>query len=167
MLTIAKRGLSVMEPTQNVGNKDLEPRLVPVYKVLRCPSKRFAQLRLARGHRARTPGVNTALYQYSPILLGTPSIQDLPERTNIEASDLAILTCEVSGVPEPYVTWTKDGDTNIPRAQFKNNGRILVIKNVLPLDSGVYECKASNKFGESRSSTMLIVAGKLDRYSTT
>ena len=39
--------------------------------------------------------------------------------------------------------------------------RILVIQDVSPRDSGVYECKASNNFGESRTSTTVIVAGKL------
>ncbi len=85
----------------------------------------------------------------------------MPERTVLAVGELAILTCEVSGDPEPSVTWSKDGDTNIPRAQIKNDGRILAFKHVLPLDSGVYECKASNRFGESRTSTIVIVAGKL------
>ena len=76
-----------------------------------------------------------------------------------------ILTCEVSGDPEPSVIWTKDGDTNITRAQFKNNNRILVIKDILPGDKGVYECKASNVFGESRTATIIVVAGKLERKS--
>ena len=94
-------------------------------------------------------------------LAGMPFIKDLPATTILAVGDLAILTCEVSGNPEPSVTWSKDGDTNIPRAQFKNNGRILAIDDVLPIDSGVYECRASNKLGESRSSTTVIVAGKL------
>lgn len=98
-------------------------------------------------------------------LLGKPSIKDLPEKTILAVDDLAILTCEVSGDPEPSVTWSKDGDTNIPRAQFRNDGRILAIKDVLPIDSGVYECKASNKLGESRSSTLVVVAGKLYRLA--
>ena len=94
-------------------------------------------------------------------LIEKPFVKDLPERTILVVGELAILTCEVSGDPEPSVTWSKDGDTNIPRAQLKNDGRILAIKDVLPIDSGVYECKASNKLGENRSSTTVIVAGKL------
>ena len=72
-----------------------------------------------------------------------------------------MLTCKVSGDPEPSVTWSKDGDTSIPRAQFENDGRILAIKDVSPGDSGVYECKAWNIFGESRTATTVIVAGML------
>ena len=79
------------------------------------------------------------LNSHSTTLSGMPFIKDLPATTILAVGDLAILACEVSGNPEPSVTWSKDGDTNIPRAQFKNDGRILAIKDVLPVDSGVYE----------------------------
>ena len=90
-----------------------------------------------------------------------PVIKDLPVRTTVAVGALAILPCQVNGDPEISVTWSKDGNTSIPRAQFENDGRILAIKDVLPRDSGVYECKASNKFGESRTATILIVAGNM------
>ncbi|KAJ7358730.1 hypothetical protein OS493_021504 [Desmophyllum pertusum] len=88
-----------------------------------------------------------------------PVIKDLPERTIVVVGALAILSCQVIGDPNLSVTWSKDGNTSIPRAQFENDGRILAIQDVLPRDSGVYECKASNNFGESRTTTILIVAG--------
>jgi len=87
-----------------------------------------------------------------------PVVRQLPETIIFGVGKLAILTCDVSGDPEPSVIWAKDGDTNIPRAQFQNNGRILVIQDVLPGDRGVYECKAWNMFGESRTATTMIVA---------
>ena len=96
-----------------------------------------------------------------PNLLDKPIVVELPHQVIISVGELALLTCEVSGDPEPSVTWTKNGNSTIPRAQFKNDGRILVIQDVSPRDSGVYECKASNNFGESRTSTTVIVAGKL------
>ena len=88
-----------------------------------------------------------------------PHIKDLPERTITAVGEPVVLTCEVSGNPDASVTWTKDGLTSIPRAQFKNSGKILVIQNVVPGDSGVYECIAMNRFGESRTASTLIVAG--------
>jgi len=100
------------------------------------------------------------LRSHSTALSGKPFIRDLPERTILAVGEQAVLTCEVSGNPEPSVKWSKDGDTNIPRAQFKDDGRILAIKDVLPIDSGMYECRASNKWGESRSSTTVVIAGK-------
>ena len=95
-------------------------------------------------------------------LLEKPAVKKLPEEYILSFGELVLLTCEVTGDPEPIVTWTKNGNTSIPRAQFKNDDRILVIKDVRPLDSGVYECKATNTFGESRTSTTLIVAGKVN-----
>jgi len=94
-------------------------------------------------------------------LLEKPAVKKLPEKSILPVGELVLLTCEVTGDPEPSVTWTKNGNSSIPRAQFKSGGRILVIKDVLPVDNGVYECKASNKFGESRTSTAVIVAGKV------
>ena len=106
-------------------------------------------------------------YWHSTALSGKPFVKDLPERTILVVGEEAVLTCEVSGNPEPSVSWSKDGDTNIPRAQFKNDGRILAIKDVLPIDSGVYECRASSKLGESRTSTAVVIAGKLQNLIST
>ncbi|XP_022783225.1 uncharacterized protein LOC111324013 isoform X3 [Stylophora pistillata] len=89
---------------------------------------------------------------------GKPIIKDLPKRTITAVGELVVLTCEVSGDPEASVTWTKDGLTRIPRAQLENNAKILIVKDVVPGDSGVYECKAVNMFGESRTATIVIVA---------
>ena len=101
--------------------------------------------------------------EYSPIFSDKPVVKELPEKITLEVGELAVLICEVSGDPEPSVTWSKDGDTSIPRPRFNNDGRILVINDVIPRDSGVYECTASNTFGESHTATTLIVAGKFRR----
>ncbi|PFX30133.1 Neuropilin-1 [Stylophora pistillata] len=89
---------------------------------------------------------------------GKPIIKDLPKKTITAIGELVVLTCEVRGDNEASVTWFKDGLTRIPRAQLENNGRRLIIKDVVPGDSGVYECKAVNMFGESRTATIVIVA---------
>ena len=73
---------------------------------------------------------------------------------------MVVLTCEAIGDPKPSVTWSKDGNTNIPRAQFRNDGHILVIQEVAPRDGGIYECRASNIFGQRRTVTAVIIAGK-------
>ncbi|PFX22499.1 Receptor-type tyrosine-protein phosphatase F [Stylophora pistillata] len=93
---------------------------------------------------------------------GKPLIKGLPKTTITATGELAVLTCEVIGETEASVTWTKDGLTSIPHAQLENNGTILIIKDVVPDVSGVYECKAMNKFGESRTATTVIVAGSDD-----
>ena len=105
--------------------------------------------------------LNEGLKQFFFYLSEKPAVKKLPEKSILSVGELVLLTCEVTGDPEPSVTWSKNGNSSIPRAQFKNDGRILIIKDVLPGDRGVYECKASNKFGESHTSTTLIVAGKV------
>ena len=73
---------------------------------------------------------------------------------------MVVLTCEATGDPKPSITWSKDGNTSIPRAQFRNDGHILVIQEVAPSDGGIYECKASNIFGQRRTTTAVVIAGK-------
>ncbi|XP_066015791.1 hemicentin-1-like isoform X2 [Pocillopora verrucosa] len=89
---------------------------------------------------------------------GEPAVKDLPERTIFQVGDVVVLTCEATGDPKPSVTWSKDGNTSIPRAQFRNDGHILVIQEVAPSDGGIYECRASNVFGQRRTATAVIIA---------
>ncbi|XP_066015799.1 hemicentin-1-like [Pocillopora verrucosa] len=89
---------------------------------------------------------------------GEPAVKDLPERTIFQVGDVVVLTCEATGDPKPSVTWSKDGNTSIPRAQFRNDDHILVIQEVAPSDGGIYECRASNIFGQRRTATAVIIA---------
>ena len=73
---------------------------------------------------------------------------------------MVVLTCEATGDPKPSVTWSKDGNSSIPRAQFRNDDHILVIQEVAPSDGGIYECRVSNSFGQRRTATAVIIAGK-------
>ncbi|PFX23979.1 Receptor-type tyrosine-protein phosphatase F [Stylophora pistillata] len=87
-----------------------------------------------------------------------PFIKGLPKTTTTAIGELVLLKCEFVEETNASLTWTKDGLASIPRAQLENNGKILIIKDVVPGDSGVYECKAINMFGESRTATTVIVA---------
>ena len=79
---------------------------------------------------------------------------------------MVVLKCEATGDPQPSVTWSKDGKTSIPRAQFRNNGHILVIQEVASSDGGIYECRASNIFGQRRTATAVIIASIINRGMT-
>lgn len=79
----------------------------------------------------------------------------------VEGSN-AILECAASGSPPPVISWNKD-DTAITnssdssRYQFKDNGALLIIKNIQLEDSGRYECLISNAIGSARDSSYLSV----------
>ena len=103
----------------------------------------------------------------SLFILDAPVIIRLSETTIVTVGELAILTCQVSGNPDPSVTWTKDGHASIPRAHFQNNGSLLAIHGVIPSDEGVYQCKASNVFGESQTATSVVVGSKYYKVQVT
>lgn len=62
------------------------------------------------------------------------------------------LECKISADPQATVTWTK-GDMPVPLdsrvlALVDGDKYILLIKNVLKSDFGIYTCKAINELGQ-------------------
>ena len=71
------------------------------------------------------------------------------------------LRCNVTGSPTPAIVWYKDGSSYPTAAEIDGS---LIIGQVREADSGVYQCRASNKAGEAFASAHLNVSGKyLDR----
>ncbi|CAG0886695.1 unnamed protein product [Cyprideis torosa] len=106
-----------------------------------------------------------------------PKIHGLPKTIVISSSDKLRLTCRISGLPTPVVSWYKDGrlmtdGQEIAEKQIKDNkdSRIrirskkrrrsrLVVKNLSPSDSGDYECRATSLVGPpavSRSRVQIV-----------
>ena len=71
-------------------------------------------------------------------------------------------TCPVAGHPKPQVEWLHDG---IPVEQsarvtveYEKDGLwALVLTDLVPADSGVYECRATNDRGRALSTAKLTV----------
>lgn len=59
------------------------------------------------------------------------------------------MECEVQGIPQPTVTWMKDGRplTKERGMEITDEGRILQLKNVHVSDTGRYVCVAMNIAG--------------------
>ena len=77
--------------------------------------------------------------------------------------DSARFDCQVTGVPEPNITWLKD-DEEIKESRRKyvfdcdDSGRCsLIIKNCTEEDDAVYECRAVNSAGKADCSAELYV----------
>ena len=84
-----------------------------------------------------------------------PPVFKTPTQMEIDAEYFSRLEipCEVSGFPEPYVTWFRNAEAidlslNIYK---KTNDNTLVIEKVGLDDSGVFQCLASNEAGEKSS----------------
>lgn len=72
------------------------------------------------------------------------------------------LECEVQGIPQPAVTWMKDGHPLTQGKGFEvlDDGRILKLKNIHVSDTGRYVCVAMNVAGMTDKKYDLSVHGK-------
>ncbi|OCT60920.1 hypothetical protein XELAEV_18046943mg [Xenopus laevis] len=80
--------------------------------------------------------------------------------------DTVILQCKVCGRPRPSVAWKGpdqsilDGSSNTYSMSTSESGDIkLKISNVMPQDSGIYTCVATNELGATSSSATIKVQG--------
>lgn len=80
----------------------------------------------------------------------------MPQFVHLEAN--ATLVCEVSGIPQPSVTWYRNG-TFQSRAHHVTSGT-YVISNVGEADTGLYTCVASNAAGIVSRGNNLTVQGE-------
>lgn len=73
-----------------------------------------------------------------------------------------VLECIANGSPRPQIVWSKDnviihiGDDN-SRIRLKEDGSLLVIKDVRLSDGGRYECILSNAVGTARDFLIMTV----------
>ncbi|KAM9207753.1 hemicentin-2 [Dugong dugon] len=82
----------------------------------------------------------------------TPTIRPGPPTVNASVNHTALLACQVDGVPQPLVSWRKDGeplDLGNPRLEILPEGS-LRIQPVLAQDTGHYICLASSSAGSDR-----------------
>ena len=69
------------------------------------------------------------------------------------------LKCEAKGLPDPQVTWSRNGRL------IKN--KTLVLRQVTKDNSGVYLCKANNAAGEDRKEVNVIVDDEQESVQNT
>lgn len=75
-------------------------------------------------------------------------------------SDLT-LQCEAEGMPQPVISWMKDGEPIKPQDYFLVlPGGSLKILGLLPTDKGMYQCFAENELGQAQVAAYLDVISK-------
>ena len=88
----------------------------------------------------------------SPIFTVNP-----PAKKFISRGGRANLTCKAVGIPNPVITWYKDGipvpEANITEARALST---LTLELVTALHQGEYWCEARNSQGWSRSSSTIL-----------
>ena len=74
----------------------------------------------------------------------------------IEGSNVTLPTCNVTGYPDPVVTWRKSSG-QLPQGRTQYNNTALQISNVRKVDSDTYFCSAVNLLGNVEMKTLLVV----------
>nr|XP_021547233.1 hemicentin-2 [Neomonachus schauinslandi] len=77
----------------------------------------------------------------------------------VRAGDKAVLSCETDSLPEPTVSWHKEGQPLVlaQRIQALLGAQRLEIRDTQVLDKGLYSCKVSNTAGEAMRTFVLTV----------
>lgn len=74
---------------------------------------------------------------------------------------------QVSGIPQPQVSWSKDSlalaSSDTCKFFHDQEEHTLMLLNVFSEDAGTYSCEAKNEYGEATSSAPLTVEGMCTR----
>ena len=92
--------------------------------------------------------------------ISAPSIVSPPLSIVVNETGAASFHCEVTGNPEPEVTWLKQNSSIFADKRIVMSREALKIPEVTSQDGGMYTCKAMNILGVVTSSATLTVQGK-------
>ncbi|CAH3179895.1 unnamed protein product [Porites evermanni] len=79
-----------------------------------------------------------------------PSLATPVERTNFQ------VVCQAEGFPRPVINWSRLR-MPLPAGRTEVNQGTLIIKNLIPADSGLYECVATNTMGTKKATINVAV----------
>ena len=86
-----------------------------------------------------------------PIFTNVPPLLATPvERTNFQ------VVCQAEGFPRPVINWSRLR-IPLPAGRTEVNQGTLIIKNLIPDDSGLYECIATNTMGAKKTTINVAV----------
>ncbi|KAL0164834.1 hypothetical protein M9458_040587, partial [Cirrhinus mrigala] len=80
-----------------------------------------------------------------------------PRAMKVQVGHAIDLPCVVQGVPDPSVSWLKDGTALLDGSQYKISDEGLTLNQVGLMDEGVYTCVASNIAGQDKATIQLYV----------
>ena len=96
-----------------------------------------------------------------PLQSTSKTVVQVGSTATVQSNTTVQITCPVTGMPKPAVTWAKDDE------QLKSGGRytiaesgVLTISELLVEDSGQYSCTAQNIQGSVKMTGILEVIGE-------
>ncbi|NXV16316.1 OBSL1 protein, partial [Cepphus grylle] len=96
---------------------------------------------------------------------GAPRFLAYPRAFTVQSGADAVLSCQITGDPQPSILWEKDKTPIEPSGRFhveaKGDLYSLLVCCATPQDSGLYICKARNSVGETyAAATLKVEAGE-------
>lgn len=93
-----------------------------------------------------------------------PSFTKRPKDITVNIGSTAKLECSAQGLPNPQISWQKDGGNDFPAARERRMHKMptddmLFIVNVKLTDSGVYSCIAKSIAGSITANATITVIG--------
>uniref|UniRef100_A0AAG5CXG3 receptor protein-tyrosine kinase n=1 Tax=Anopheles atroparvus TaxID=41427 RepID=A0AAG5CXG3_ANOAO len=97
----------------------------------------------------------------NPLLDRAPSFtkeEHMPKLVPKPTGNMVRLRCPADGYPKPNITWTKDGrEIDRTMGQAKKVNWAIVLEDLVPQDSGLYNCLVCNRVGCINFTTKLEV----------
>ncbi|XP_030223165.1 protogenin B [Gadus morhua] len=116
--------------------------------------------------RATTPGTRNHTLAYASLtVMVRPSIVERPESQTRPRAGTARFMCQAEGVPQPRISWLKNGQKVHLNGRIKMYNSKLVITQIIPEDDAIYQCVAESEYGMVLSLARLIVVMSEDRPS--
>ncbi|KAL0984429.1 hypothetical protein UPYG_G00141370 [Umbra pygmaea] len=107
------------------------------------------------------PEAERAIRSLDQELQSEPCFKKALSDTSQPQGSTAHLVCHVQGYPEPEVSWLRNQEPVVESltvtVEYQDGVCALVLTDLGPADSGVYECKATNRLGEAMCSARLTV----------
>ncbi|CAG9815789.1 unnamed protein product, partial [Phaedon cochleariae] len=92
-----------------------------------------------------------------------PFFKETPLSKYYPSAMTARLRCSAGGIPEPRVTWLKDGRPLRFGARIKLDNVTLILSHTFTTDSGIYQCVATNSVGSVWTAAQIEIAGSSSR----
>ncbi|XP_078062358.1 immunoglobulin superfamily DCC subclass member 3-like, partial [Mustelus asterias] len=95
------------------------------------------------------------------VVQAPPEFVQWPQSVSKPAGSTAVFTCVAQGVPEPHLTWLKNGNVlTVPSENIKltHSNSTLIINRITSSDEAIYQCIAKNSAGSNQASARLAVA---------
>ncbi|XP_043916356.1 peroxidasin homolog [Protopterus annectens] len=87
-----------------------------------------------------------------------PVFSQVPQDVSVEVGQDVEIPCSAQGIPEPVITWNKDGVQITESGKFYISSQgILTVRDIGQSDGGRYECVARNPSGYTTTSMLLSV----------